>query len=32
MVGDAEMETLSKTNRKAMLNMNYSDTLNALKC
>ena len=24
MVGDAEMETFSKTNIKAMLNMNYS--------
>ena len=32
MVGDAEMETFSKMNIKAMLNMNYNDTLNALKC
>ena len=31
MVGDAEMETFSKMNIKTMLNMNYSDTLNALK-
>ena len=32
MVGDAEMETFSKMNIKAMLNMNYNDTLNAVKC